>query len=115
MTHTVVPHTRRFARKSYLTSTLHHTPCPPDGLELSQIVSLFGCFFSSLPADLSSACLCGLLPTFHAHASLPAALRFSQGEIVLRDGVYISDADVHLKMEGVYIRPFGHLRMVMGR
>ena len=45
----------------------------------------------------------------------PSCLRFSQGEIVLRDGVYISDADVHLKMEGVYIRPFGHLRMVMGR
>eukprot|EP00475_Leptophrys_vorax_P007491 TRINITY_DN14740_c0_g1_i2.p1 TRINITY_DN14740_c0_g1~~TRINITY_DN14740_c0_g1_i2.p1 ORF type:complete len:539 (+),score=14.62 TRINITY_DN14740_c0_g1_i2:89-1618(+) len=27
--------------------------------------------------------------------------------------MYISDGDVHMKLEGVYLRPFGHLRMVL--
>jgi hypothetical protein len=32
---------------------------------------------------------------------------------VLRDGVYISDGDLQMKMEGVYIWPFRQLRMVL--
>lgn len=38
-----------------------------------------------------------------------------QGEVVLRDGVYISDGDLQMKMEGVYIWPFRQLRMVLTR
>lgn len=36
-----------------------------------------------------------------------------QGEIVLRDGSYISDGDVHMKLEGTYVQRFGELRMVL--
>jgi hypothetical protein len=36
-----------------------------------------------------------------------------QGEIVLRDGSYISDGDVHMKLEGTYVQQFGELRMVL--
>eukprot|EP00271_Cylindrocystis_brebissonii_P007345 TRINITY_DN20736_c0_g1_i1.p1 TRINITY_DN20736_c0_g1~~TRINITY_DN20736_c0_g1_i1.p1 ORF type:complete len:732 (+),score=135.19 TRINITY_DN20736_c0_g1_i1:651-2846(+) len=42
-------------------------------------------------------------------------IHYVYGEVVLRDGVYMSDGDVHLRMEGVYIRPFGELRMVISR
>ncbi|CAI5982722.1 unnamed protein product, partial [Closterium sp. NIES-65] len=40
-------------------------------------------------------------------------VHYVHGEVVLRDGMYISDGDVHMKLEGVYLRPFGHLRMVL--
>lgn len=34
---------------------------------------------------------------------------------MLRDGVYISDGDLQMKMEGVYVWPFRQLRMVLSR
>jgi len=34
---------------------------------------------------------------------------------VLRDGMYISDGDVHMKLEGVYVKTWGELRMVLSR
>ncbi|CAK9197174.1 unnamed protein product [Sphagnum jensenii] len=40
-------------------------------------------------------------------------IHYVQGEVVLRDGVYISDGDLQMKMEGVYIWPFRQLRMVL--
>jgi hypothetical protein len=40
---------------------------------------------------------------------------FKQGEVVLRDGVYITDEDLQMKMEGVYVWPFRQLRMVLTR
>jgi hypothetical protein len=42
-------------------------------------------------------------------------IHYVQGEVVLRDGVYISDGDLQMKMEGVYIWPFRQLRMVLTR
>ena len=38
-----------------------------------------------------------------------------QGEVVLRDGMYISDADLQMIMEGVYVWPIRQLRMVLSR
>ncbi|XP_024359669.1 transmembrane E3 ubiquitin-protein ligase FLY2 isoform X2 [Physcomitrium patens] len=40
-------------------------------------------------------------------------VHYVQGEVVLRDGVYISDGDLQMKMEGVYVWPFRQLRMVL--
>ncbi|XP_024403076.1 transmembrane E3 ubiquitin-protein ligase FLY2 isoform X3 [Physcomitrium patens] len=42
-----------------------------------------------------------------------SGVHFVQGEVVLRDGVYISDGDLQMKMEGVYVWPFRQLRMVL--
>eukprot|EP00897_Mesotaenium_endlicherianum_P003296 jgi/Mesen1/2995/ME000177S02273 len=41
-------------------------------------------------------------------------VHYVQGEIVLRDGMYISDGDLHMRLEGVYVRTFGELRMILG-
>ncbi|KAH9566364.1 hypothetical protein CY35_04G126700 [Sphagnum magellanicum] len=40
-------------------------------------------------------------------------IHYVQGEVVLRDGVYITDEDLQMKMEGVYVWPFRQLRMVL--
>ncbi|KAG0555929.1 hypothetical protein M758_11G012300 [Ceratodon purpureus] len=40
-------------------------------------------------------------------------VHYVQGEVVLRDGMYISDGDLQMKMEGVYVWPFRQLRMVL--
>lgn len=40
-------------------------------------------------------------------------VHYVQGEVVLRDGVYISDGDLQMRMEGVYVWPFRQLRMVL--
>jgi hypothetical protein len=36
-----------------------------------------------------------------------------QGEVVIREGLYVTDQDVHMLLEGVYIRPLGELRVMM--
>mmetsp|Transcript_5222 Transcript_5222/g.19155 ORF Transcript_5222/g.19155 Transcript_5222/m.19155 type:complete len:558 (-) Transcript_5222:137-1810(-) len=49
-------------------------------------------------------------------ASSPTQLEdihYVHGEIVLRDGLYITDEDVHMVLEGVYVWRFGQLRVVL--
>lgn len=46
---------------------------------------------------------------------MPILMDVPQGEVVLRDGMYISDADLQMRMEGVYVWPFRQLRMVLSR
>lgn len=39
-----------------------------------------------------------------------------QGEVLLHDGMYVESSDVEIirvKMEGVYVWPFGQLRLVV--
>eukprot|EP00850_Spirogloea_muscicola_P020300 SM000212S06893 [mRNA] locus=s212:70210:73965:- [translate_table: standard] len=40
-------------------------------------------------------------------------VHYVHGELVLRDGKYISSSDIHMKLEGVYIRPYGQLRVAL--
>jgi len=40
-------------------------------------------------------------------------VHYVQGEMVIREGLYVTENDVHLQMEGVYLRSSGSLRTVM--
>eukprot|EP00854_Cymbomonas_tetramitiformis_P003093 gene3093-3926_t len=37
-------------------------------------------------------------------------VQYIQGEVVLREGMYVTSEDVHMMLEGVYIRPLGELQ-----
>eukprot|EP00850_Spirogloea_muscicola_P007978 SM000041S15537 [mRNA] locus=s41:666523:669320:- [translate_table: standard] len=52
---------------------------------------------------------------FHLSSAMTTKpeVHYVHGELVLRDGKYISSSDIHMKLEGVYIRPYGQLRVAL--
>jgi len=40
-------------------------------------------------------------------------VQYVHGEVVLREGLYVTDEDLHLMLEGVYVRPEGTLHVMM--
>jgi hypothetical protein len=42
-------------------------------------------------------------------------IHYIKGVVVMRDGTYLSDGDLKMKIEGIYVWPFRQLRMVLTR